>query len=153
MTHVRKQIRDRVVADLTGLTTTGGRIFDSRLFNFENAELPALAVYCKNETSERDTMGSSSTQGLARTLIVQVEGYASAPSGSNLMENTLDTIAEEVETALANDWTLNSLAKDCFLSGTDIDFQGQDSDSMVGTMVMEWTVLYRTNTNAPGTAL
>tara|TARA_R110002020_G_scaffold340746_2_gene555546 strand:- start:578 stop:1042 length:465 start_codon:yes stop_codon:yes gene_type:complete len=154
MTHVRKQIRDQMAQNLVGLTTTGSRVFDSRLFNFANAELPALAIYTKSEASERDTIGT--LQGLTRTLTVQVEGYAAAPVSGALaqdMENTLDKICEECETALASDPTVSGLAIDSFISGTEIDYQGQEAEVSVGTVVMDWSVTYRTNTTAPGTAL
>lgn len=40
MAHLREQIRDRVVTDLTGLTTTGSRVFRSRIYPLENNDLP-----------------------------------------------------------------------------------------------------------------
>ena len=38
MTHVRQQIREQVVTLCTGLTTTGARVFDTRLYNLDPSE-------------------------------------------------------------------------------------------------------------------
>ena len=35
--HIRQQIRERVGTTLTGLTTTGSNVFQSRVYNLENA--------------------------------------------------------------------------------------------------------------------
>ena len=56
MTHIRQQIRDRIIADVTGLATTGANVYDSKLYNILQGELPALAVYTQNETSEISTI-------------------------------------------------------------------------------------------------
>ena len=56
MAHIRQQIRDRVIADVTGLATTGANVYDSKLYTFTQGELPALAVYTQNETSEISTI-------------------------------------------------------------------------------------------------
>ena len=99
------------------------------------------------ETSERDTF--QTTNGLARDLDVQIEGYARTATN---LDDVLDTISEEVETAVAADPTVNSLALDCSLTATEIDFTGE-GDSPVGLVRLTWTVRYRTATTAPGTAL
>ncbi len=147
MTHVRTQIRERIVTNVTGLTTTGSNVFESRVFNVQQSELPALLIYAKSEDTERDA--SRSSQGLNRNLLVILEGYA---KGTASLDNDLDSIAEQVETALANDQTLNSLAKDCFLVSTEIDFNGE-GDVPIGVIRLTFQVLYRTTTVAPGTAI
>ena len=48
MSHARQKIRDAVVTLVTGLTTTGSRVFDTRLYNLEPSEdLPGLVIYKK----------------------------------------------------------------------------------------------------------
>ena len=153
MTHVRKQIRDRIAANLLDLTATGKRVFESRLYSFQNAELPGICVYTKSETSERDTL--QTTSGMTRTLDILVEGYAVAPQTGLLsldMENMLDQICEESEAALGADPTCNGLCLDMFLSATEINYSGE-GDLPVGTAVMTWTCTYRTTTTDPGTSL
>ena len=52
MAHLRKQIRDNVVTALTGLSTTGSRVYASRVY----PNLPGLCVYTKSESVEILTM-------------------------------------------------------------------------------------------------
>ena len=145
MSAVRQQIRERIVVLCQGLTTTGNRVFDSRVYNFSQTTLPALAVYALSENSERDAF--QSTDGLARTVDVMVEGYTQQ---TEELEDTLDTISAEVETAVAADPTLNGKAKDTFLSNTEISLTGE-GDLPMGVIRMTWTVSYRTKTTLPET--
>ena len=44
MAHVRKLIRDNITTTLTGLTTTGSNVFQTRFFPLEDTKLPALCI-------------------------------------------------------------------------------------------------------------
>ena len=147
MTHARQQIRERVAVDVTGLTTTGSRVYQSRIYNLEKTDLPCLLVYSKNEDSERDTFRG--TNGLSRNLSIVIEGYQ---KGATNLDDSLDTIAEEVEAALGADPTLNGLAKDSSIASTDIEYTG-DGETPIGLVRMTFNVNYRTTTTAPGTAI
>lgn len=147
MTHARQQLRERVATDVTGLTTTGSRVYQSRIYNLEKTDLPCLLVYSKNEDSERDTF--KGTNGLARNLSIVIEGYQ---KGASDLDDSLDTIAEEVEAALGADPTLNGLAKDSSIVSTDIEYTG-DGETPIGLVRMTFNVNYRTTTTAPGTAI
>ena len=147
MTHARQQLRERVATDVTGLTTTGSRVYQSRIYNLEKTDLPCLLVYSKNEDSERDTI--KGTNGLARNLSIVIEGYQ---KGASDLDDSLDTIAEEVEAALGADPTLNGLAKDSSIVSTDIEYTG-DGETPIGLVRMTFNVNYRTTTTAPGTAI
>jgi hypothetical protein len=107
MAHQRKTIRDQVVTTLTGLTTTGSNVFNSRVYPNEQSKLPLLNVYTLSEASELDATG-----GLLRTIDLAVEGFAQANSN---IENTMDTIAKEVEEALGADHTLNGTCTNSFV--------------------------------------
>ena len=50
--HIRQQIRERVGTTLTGLSTTGSNVFQSRVFNLEESNLPAIIIYTKSEAGE-----------------------------------------------------------------------------------------------------
>ena len=118
--HVRQQIREKIGATLTGLTTTGSNVFESRVYPLENANLPALIIYTKEESSEPIVIGTQRV--MSRELSVVVEGYAKATSN---FDDTIDTISKEVEEAIAADRTLDGLAKDCYLESTEIEFNGE----------------------------
>ena len=62
MSHVRKQIRDAVVTALTGLSTTGSRVYKSRIYPLETGKLPGLAIYTKSEEIQNNTIGAPRTQ-------------------------------------------------------------------------------------------
>ena len=147
MSHVRQQIRERVATTLTGLTTTGSRVYQSRVYPLGPNNLPGLLVFTSSESSEVDVMGIPGA--LMRTLTLTVEGYVKSTTNS---DDTIDTICSEVETALGNDNTINSLAKDISLSDTEIEYSGE-GEQPVGVVTMNFVVQYRTATNAPNTAL
>ena len=147
MSHVRQQIRESVATVLTGLTTTGSNVYESRVNALNESKLPALVIYSKSENSEITTIGTG--LGIERTLTITVEAYVKA----NLnFDDTIDTICAEVETAMGNDRTLNGLAKFSYLGSTEIDFVG-DGENPVGYATLEYVVQYRTIQNAPETAV
>ena len=118
--HIRQQIREKFGTTLTGLTTTGSNVFESRVYPLENTNLPALIIYTKSETSEPIVIGTDRV--MSRELLVIVECYAKATSN---FDDTIDTISKEVEVAIAADRTLDGLAKDCYLESTEIEFNGE----------------------------
>jgi len=147
MSHVRQQIRDDIVTTLTGLTTTGSNVFRSRIFPLEETNLPALCIYTKSETSEYDTIGLP--RSVNRVLDVAVEAYV---KGVSNYDNTLDTIAVEVEEAIAADITLGNLAKDAQITAFEADFAG-DGEQPVAVGRFTVTVEYRTVENDVETAV
>jgi len=146
MSHVRQQIRDDIVTTLTGLTTTGSNIFRSRIFPLEETNLPALCIYTKSETNEYDTIGLP--RSVNRVLDVAVEAYV---KGVSNYDNTLDTIAVEMEEAIAADITLGGLAKDAQITAFEADFAG-DGEQPVAVGRFTVTVEYRTVENDVETA-
>ena len=146
MSHVRQQIRDDIVTTLTGLTTTGSNVFRSRIFPLEQTNLPALCIYTKSEASEYDTIGLP--RSVNRILDVAVEAYV---KGVSNYDNTLDTIAVEVEEAIAADVTLGGLAKDAQITAFEADFAG-DGEQPVAVGRFTVTVEYRTVENDVETA-
>ena len=118
--HIRQQIREYFGTTLTGLTTTGSNVYESRVYPIENTKLPALIIYTKSETSEPIVIGTDRV--MSRELSVVVEGYAKATSN---FDDTIDTISKEVEEAIAADRTLDGLAKDTYLESTEIEFNAE----------------------------
>lgn len=146
MAHVRKQIRDAIVTTLTGLTTTGTRVYRNRVFPLEGGKLPALCIFTKSETIEYDTMTIS--RSVMRRLEIMVEAYVKATAN---YDNTLDTIAVQVEEALASDVTLGGLSKDLTVTAFEADFDGGgEQTAAIGRFTIE--VLYRTVENDVETA-
>ena len=136
MAHLRQQIRERVATTLTGLTTTGSNVFQSRVYPLENTKLPCLLIYTREESSEPLDMSPPRT--IEKRLSLVVEGYVKANSN---YDDTIDTITKEVETALYGDRLINNLAKDSFLVTTDISFNGE-GDNPLGIVVMTFEIPY-----------
>lgn len=136
MAHQRKTIRDQVVTTLTGLTTTGSNVFNSRVYPNEQSKLPLLNIYSLSEASELDATG-----GLLRTMDLVVEGFAQANSN---IENTMDTIAKEVEEALGADHTLNGTCTTHSLSSTEISLNNE-GNLPLGVVRLVFSVIYRTS--------
>ena len=136
MAHKRQSIRERVATTLTGLTTTGSNVFQSRVYPIENTKLPCLLIYTREETSEPLVMNPPRT--IEKVLSLVVEGYVKA---NTTFDDTIDTICEEVEEALFTDRLINDLALDSFLVNTEISYNG-DGDNPLGIVVMTFQITY-----------
>jgi len=146
MAHLRNQIRDAVVSRLTGLSTTGSNVFRSRIYPLENNKLPGLCIFTKSEATTFDTL--TRPRSISRVLEIGVEAYVKAISN---YDNTLDTIAVEVEEAIALDVTFSNLAKDTQVTSFDADFSGDGEQPVaIGRFTIE--VNYRTLENDVETA-
>ena len=111
MPHARTLIRNAAAARLTGLVTTGTRVFKSRSLPIDPAKLagPVLLVYCNGEPEIIPlTMSSEPLQ--QRTLMLVVRGINKA-NQLEACEDELDQIALEVEQALASDVTLGGVLR------------------------------------------
>ena len=129
MAHVRKLIRDNVETTLTGLTTTGTRVYKTRVYPVAEDRLPGIAIYTRDESTEYATITKPRTQN--RELTVSVEIYVKAIAN---YDDQLDQIASEIETALYTDTTRGGYAKDTMVTGFDCDFSGEgDQPVALGT--------------------
>jgi len=151
MTHARQQIRDAVVEAVTYLDTTKRNVFRTRVYPIDRQSLPGICVYTSSESIEPNTIGGlKSVSAYLRTLSVSIEAYAKA---STNLDNTLDGIAVEIETAMAQDSTLNGLVEDVVLTSTEIDIMGGDSEQPVGVLRLSYDIIYRTTLADPSAAL
>ena len=146
MAHVRKQIRDRMATTIsTGATLVSSRVYTTRVYPLTEANLPAITVYTGSEVSSRLNMGLND---LNRSLTVDVDIYVRATS---TFDDDVDAIAVQVEEAIAGDFTVNGLAKEAVLTGTDIQFSG-DAEQPVGIAKLTYSVRYITALNDVETA-
>ena len=145
--HVRQQIREKFGTTLTGLTTTGSNVFESRVYPLENTNLPALIIYTKSETSEPIVIGTDRV--MSRELLVIVECYVKATSN---FDDTIDTISKEVEVAIAADRTLDGLAKDTYLESTEIEFNAE-GEKPLGYVSLTFLTNYYVKEKAPDVAV
>ena len=145
--HIRQQIREKFGTTLTGLTTTGSNVFESRVYPLENASLPALIIYTKSETSEPIVIGTDRV--MSRELSVVVEAYCKATSN---FDDTIDTISKEVEEAIMADRTLGGLAKDTYVESTEIEYTGE-GEQPVGYVTLTFLTNYYVQETNPDIAV
>jgi len=141
MSHVRKQIRDDIVTTLTGLATTGSRVYRSRVYPVADNKLPGLLIYTSSEEIETASLRPPRTQ--MRALTVTVEMYVKAVSN---FDTQVDTISQEVEEALAVDVTRGGLAKDTTPTSFEVEYSG-DGDQPVAVGRLSVQVNYATLEN------
>lgn len=148
-THVRTQIRDAVVMALTGLATTGSRVYAGRARPVAADSDPYLLIYATEERSEVEAMGADPV--ILRELTLAVEGRALASEAAAL-EETLDRIALEVEPAVVRDSSLGGRTREVTLTATRVAVQAP-GEAHAGEVRMEFRVAYRTRESAPHIAV
>jgi hypothetical protein len=144
--HVRQQIREALATLLTGLSTTGAKVYQSRLTPLQAAELPALLIATNNEGIE--ALSVISNPLLERSLTITVTAVAKAVSN---LDDTLDTIIKEVEQAInasATANTLNGLIKELTFKEVEIEMNAQ-AEMPTGQAMMTFIASYYTQAATP----
>jgi hypothetical protein len=145
--HARAQIRNAAVALLTGLATTGNRVYHGRTRPLKADHAPTLLVYATDEASAAGSTGHPVL--VQRILTLMIEGRV---IGNFVPDDMLDAIAAEVETAIGADPSIGGLALDTQLAATRIAAQPA-GERQAGEIRLEFRVTYFTRENAPATAL
>lgn len=116
MAHPRELIRKQAVAALLGKTSAGQSVYASRIEPFISRgweqELPAIVVYTMDESGE---IWSAAPREYQRRVELVVEIHA---AGDSSLDDTLDTVARQVEVALLADDTLGGTVNDLRYSRT-----------------------------------
>ena len=146
--HLRRQIREAAATLLTGLTTTGNRVYQSRVYALRDTDLPGLRIFTLNESVEANTIGAGPARLQERTLTLSVEGCVKATS---TYDDTLDAICKEVEVAIAGDNTLGGKCKWVQLTSTEIEMDGE-TEQPIAIVRLSFQVFYITALNAPDVA-
>lgn len=140
--HLHKQIRSAVVTRLTGLTTSGSRVYANRLQPLPDAMSPTLLVTLDEETATQATFHANPIY--ERELRLSVAAIYKATSA---LDDTLDLMSKEVETALAAGITVGSRVLDVFYTG--MSFDDEQSDKPVGIKRMSFSIQFTAAANAP----
>lgn len=140
--HLHKQIRDALVTKLTGLATSGSRVYANRLHPLADNLSPTLLVTLDEEKAEPDTIHAP--MALDRTITAVVTAVAKAASG---LDDTLDQMSKEVEVALAAGITVGSATLYPLYTG--MSFDDEQGDKPVGAKRMTFSIPYTAMSNAP----
>lgn len=137
--HPRQEIREKVVALLTGATDCGDNVFASRITPIRKNIRPAISVYTLTE-AVAESSKLTAPRELTRQLALAVEVVADA---TDEVDDILDAIAEQIEGVIAQKDTLDNTVSDVILSGTTIEFFSE-GDQPFGALQLRFDVTYYT---------
>lgn len=141
--HQRTLIRKAVKALLFGETAAGRSVSTTRTVKLQEKDLPHVSVYTLEESVSDEA--DRSPPEIERELQLVIAGWVDPRSG---VDDAMDALALEIETAMAADPTLGGLVADCSLVATSLGLQGE-GDSLVGLVELEYAVTYQTLTPEP----
>lgn len=147
--HVRDQIMAAAVTALTGLSTTGSRIWRDRDTSerpLQSNEVPGLIVEDDGEPAEVITIGNGGV--MERTMTIRVRAHVKGTSG---LSASLNQILKEVEVAL--DGAVLGGAKFVHLVEVGAREVSEASDQPVIRQSFDFACLYYTQRGVPDVAL
>ena len=104
MAHYLTTVRSAIVSAVTGLTTTGANVFEDEPYPLQATQVPALVISAWSPSVGFAAMDAS---------VIQVDvdvGIECIAKGTSGLQTTLDTIAKEVQVALAAVTSIGSRA-------------------------------------------
>jgi hypothetical protein len=151
MSHVRKQIRDALVTLLTGLASSGDRVYAGRVTPFAHGELPAVNVAVGNEEITAPSIHQPAL--LTRQLEITIECVTTLTDSS---DDDLDAMALEVEDAIGLNSTTASLGGilNGTLTPTGIAVERDDDAAVpIGRLTLTYSTAYEVYNDAADVAV
>ena len=143
MAHVRQQVRERAGTILTGLSLTGSNVFESRLYPLIDADLPCILI-----TTDGEEIIESTISGVVqRSILLNI---AIKDKLTTDLDDRIDAISIEVETAIAND--TSAILRNSALVDVEIELD-PDGDQPIGTAKLLYRVQAFTAPNDPETLI
>lgn len=140
--HLHRQIREAIATALTGLTTTGARVYPNRLHPFNSTSLPGLRISIPSDIVTPLTVHQPYIQ--AHGLTVDVECVASATSA---LDDTCDQMAKEVEIALSAGVSVGGHMVYPVLTGSEYDDEAAGTPA--GSKRLTFSVEYESQNTQP----
>lgn len=140
--HAHKQIRSGLVTKLTGLTTSGSRVYANRVHPMAAANLPGLRIYLASEDADPLTIHTPHAQDRRLAAVVECCAKASAT-----LDDTLDLMGKEVEIALSAGISVTGQTLYPVYQGMEMDLEA--ADQQVGVKRLRFGITFETNNNAP----
>ena len=152
--HVAKQVLDAAVTACTGLSTTGTKVFRSRVHTMVETNLPALLIYAREDVMEEEMIGmqTDGAKGHHYLLSLSIDAIEKDAS-ETVAEDNLFEIRKEVQIAMEADLTLGGKCKDLWLSEATIEDRTGAGGSPVLALIMSWQFRYRVKQGVPQTVL
>lgn len=140
--HIHRQIREAAATALTGLTTTGSRVYVNRLYPIPSTGLPGLRISLDAETVE--ALSIHQPLMLAREAVLSVECCAAA---GDTVDDTCDQMSKEVEIALAAGLTVSGKHITPILTASSYTDEAGGLDAAVKRL--DFTLTFETLNTAP----
>lgn len=135
--HERAATRAAVVAQLmAGVPSVGSRVFKSRHDPLRTWQLPAITVYSEKDDNDPDASDSVDAVFIHTMTVV---GWVAAMEN---LDDALDALALEIETAMASDKYLNGTASMSVLTGT-VYGEQITGERPMGAVALSFDVTYR----------
>lgn len=141
MSHPRELIRHAVVALLVAANTNAGtRVKATRVEPNKKSGLPAISVYTLNDPVDPE---ASSEMEEVHQLELEITLWV-AHSEATPVDDAMDSLADQVKTAMLDDPYLGGLANDVQLRGSVMQVVEDDgrSDPLVGVNTLTYAVAY-----------
>ena len=148
--HLRKQIRDAAEQLLNGMTTTQDRVFNSRLFQVQQNELPCWNIKLGTET--HDIEARTLEGNVRRILQIFVDGYVRDMTGAAAADQA-DLILKEFEQRWATDETLGGLLESSIIEEIDTEDDSEETDAAFVGVRITIIAVYWTHQSAPDVPL
>lgn len=145
--HALTQIRNAVVAYVTGLATTGSNVFEHPAYNIRDAQLPALVVALGESQTVELSIGPQSR--LNQQVELTITALAKNTSG---VAANLEAIAAEVETELGPHHNLGIGTKGLELQGRSVEISA-DGSAPIGALTLSYLVRFMITQGAPETLI
>lgn len=138
MAHQRQLIRTAVKdALIAAATSAGANVQATRMVAWGRNDLPAIAVYTLEETSDDQ---QSAPRELQRVMQLAIEA-AVKPAGN--VDDALDAICLEIERAMHADAFFGGVCAGSSLTSTELDVL-ESGDKTIGLARLVYTVAYQT---------
>ena len=141
MAHYRAEIRQAVCDALGGETAAAERVFPTRVLPFKKTQtLPVICVYTTKDEVDPDSLATAPRE-LTRNLTVTIEGWVTG-ADEDTVDDAMDALALEIETAMAADIYLGETAANSILEATEMEVV-QEGDRLRGLVWLDYRVVYR----------
>jgi hypothetical protein len=145
MTHRAETIVATVTTKVTGLATTGARVFRGREYPLEAAGLPGLLVYLGPD----EPVAEYSQTLIDSLLTIHILGVVK--SITEQVDTTLNRIREEVAVALQADYTQGlSFVLDTREGESEEPDISNEGEQPAASLRLTWRFLYRRSRLNPG---
>lgn len=140
--HLHKQIRAAAATAITGLVTTGARVYANRLHPMEDTSLPGLRVSTDTDDVQPLTVHTPHVQ--QHRLTLAIECCARATTG---LDDTCDQMQKEVEIVLASGFLIGTRRLYPILTGSQYDDEAAGTPAAVKRV--EFFIEYHTLNTQP----